>query len=346
MSYSAGIGGGDPGGVVKQDRLRVETLRVWSMLFVIMFVIMIVGSPAGAVDAATPQHASEIAPLQQTHPEETKNDGDPKQASGTPPPIIIHVHPAEKTDSERAEETQERHEKAKLDRQLVELTADLAKFTKGLFAATIALFVATAGLAYFGWRQSKDMGKSIAAAQKSADAALLQAKVMVSSERPYVIPHGPVLDGFGELVNGVGENRSVRIRYEIDNRGKGIAFLDTHATGHEIRQDDVGLPMPNPTTPGLGRMPLGPGSKFTSDAVFASFEISEIDLFMMQKGIKSLFVYGYFRYFGLVGNARKTGFIFEFQAREEDVEQSTFVTHPSAEWWFDEEENAPRPQGS
>src|SRR3954469_24002196 len=95
-----------------------------------------------------PAHSQSIPPDQSPAPDQT---------SRSTAPTIIQIHPAEKTEAERAEEAKERHEKTELGRRLVDLTAELARFTAGLFYATIALFTATAFLAFFGWRQSRDM---------------------------------------------------------------------------------------------------------------------------------------------------------------------------------------------
>ena len=55
-----------------------------------------------------------------------------------------------------------------------------------LFLATIGLFIATGALGYFAFRQMRDMETSIAATQKSADAAAAAADAAVASERATV----------------------------------------------------------------------------------------------------------------------------------------------------------------
>jgi hypothetical protein len=68
----------------------------------------------------------------------------------------------------------------------VELTGNLAKYTWLLFLATAGLVLGTISLAGVGFWQVLDNKRAIAAAQTSADAALLQARAAVNAERPYV----------------------------------------------------------------------------------------------------------------------------------------------------------------
>jgi hypothetical protein len=117
--------------------------------------------------------------------EATKADGSAKSDKNKTeaPPVVVNVVPPPKTQEETDEDRRERKEKAELDRKLVELTADLAWFTAGLFAATAALVVATGALAYYAFRQSRDMRESISAAKDSADIARLS---LISTQRAYV----------------------------------------------------------------------------------------------------------------------------------------------------------------
>lgn len=106
------------------------------------------------------------------------------------PPIVVNVLPPQKTDSEVEDERQERKEKAELDRRLVALTADLALFTVGLFAATAALVLATAALAYYAFKQSRDMKTSIKISEEAATTSRQQVKLsreaLISTERAFV----------------------------------------------------------------------------------------------------------------------------------------------------------------
>ena len=116
-----------------------------------------------------------------TQPQEQKPAADnkaaqPDQKKAEAPPIIVNVLPTPKTDHEAEDERQERKEKAELDRRLVALTADLAFFTAGLFAATAALVLATIALAYYAFKQSRDVKASLRLADKAARAAELSVK--------------------------------------------------------------------------------------------------------------------------------------------------------------------------
>jgi hypothetical protein len=110
----------------------------------------------------------------QTQPNPTQQSPAANQQNPIQPPLTINVLPTPKTDAERAEDARERKEKAGLDRRLVKFTADLAAYTARLYYATLAvaiatifLVVATAGLAVFGFVQSRDTKTSIEIARKA-----------------------------------------------------------------------------------------------------------------------------------------------------------------------------------
>ena len=93
-------------------------------------------------------------------------------------PLIVKVAPAQKTDTERADETKERERmaeaernKIKADSDIVKYTGELASFTRYLFYATVALGIATIGLLVAAYFQSRDTKRAIIAAERSADAA-------------------------------------------------------------------------------------------------------------------------------------------------------------------------------
>jgi hypothetical protein len=139
--------------------------------------------------------------------------------------------PVPKTEAEAAEEGRERAVKAELDRKLVDLTGELAEFTRGLFiatvilaVATIGLLIATAGLAYFAYRQSRDMKASIAvsdaaarAAQKSAEVA---EKSLFEANRPFIVI-SPL-----ELCEANEFQARPHIHFGLRNSGKGVAIVN------------------------------------------------------------------------------------------------------------------------
>jgi len=127
----------------------------------------------------------------QTQPSAAQQNPAANQQAPAQPPIIVNVLPAPKTEAERTEEAREREEKTDLDRRLVKFTADLASYTERLYyptlavpIATIFLVLATAGLAVFGFVQSRDMKASVAAAQRAAEAANLSAQASINVQLP------------------------------------------------------------------------------------------------------------------------------------------------------------------
>jgi hypothetical protein len=185
----------------------------------------------GVVFGCLPVQSQEPSPStgeprqpEQTQAQPAQQSPSSNQQSAAPPPIIVNVHPAPKTEEEAAQERHERHEKSELDRRLVDLTAELAYFTAGLFAATIALFNATAGLAFFGWRQSKDMKASIVVAKVAADAAKESADVakdtLVATNRPWISVGISI--GSDLTYDGQGDARVI-INFVLKNVGKSPA---------------------------------------------------------------------------------------------------------------------------
>jgi hypothetical protein len=112
---------------------------------------------------------------------------EPQSQPAAQPPITVNVLPTPKTEAERAEEANERQEKAERDRQMVKFTTGLYYATIGLAAATIFLVIAITGLGVFALVQSRHLKASIAAAAK-AKLASDQSAVATSQQqfRAYV----------------------------------------------------------------------------------------------------------------------------------------------------------------
>jgi len=166
---------------------------------------------------------------EQPQPSRTQNTTPGEQQRTAPPPIIVNVLPAQKTEEEAAQEHQEREEKAKLDRRTVDLTAELAHFTAGLYYATVVLAVATVllvfatgGLGYFAYRQARDMKIFVAATEKTARAAEKSADTAEDAftklERPYVF-----LFGVRALEQ---EDGFPLVKFSIANYGKTPAIIE------------------------------------------------------------------------------------------------------------------------
>ena len=140
--------------------------------------LALIGDSVAQSKWPSPPRRPEPSQQEQTHPGGDQQSPAPNQQAAPQLPPVINIMPAPKTEAEAAEEGRERAVKAELDRKLVDLTGELAEFTRGLFiatvilaGATIGLLIATAGLAYFAYRQSRDMKASIAVSGAAAKAA-------------------------------------------------------------------------------------------------------------------------------------------------------------------------------
>ena len=149
-------------------------------------------------------------------------------------PVVVKVLPTEKTQTELRNDV----EKQESDRQLVKLTGDLARYTELLFIATVVLAVATAGLVGFGYFQSRDAKRSIAAAETSARIA---ERALTELERPYLF----ILD-YNWLLTETAKAGGLKcgLVYSVANGGKLPAFIKAVKVGIRIGEsipsmDDV-----------------------------------------------------------------------------------------------------------
>jgi low affinity Fe/Cu permease len=138
-------------------------------------------------------------------------------------PLIIQVVPSPKTEEDRDNEAAGRQriaesgrKKEQSDTDLVKYTAQLARFTRWLFYATIILGVATIGLLVAAFVQSRDTKRSIAASEKSADAA-------TKSLREAIHPH--VTINQLDLREADESQPSPHIHFGLTNIGKGTAIV-------------------------------------------------------------------------------------------------------------------------
>jgi hypothetical protein len=131
-------------------------------------------------------------------------------------PLIIKVVPSPKTEEDRANEAADRQRMAESERNKEQSDTDLARFTKGLFYATIILGGATIGLLIAAFVQSRDTKRSIAASEKSADAA-------TKSLREAIHPH--VTINQLDLREADESQPSPHIHFGLTNIGKGAAIV-------------------------------------------------------------------------------------------------------------------------
>jgi hypothetical protein len=230
-----------------------------------------------------PSLSEPTQPKQEKAPADNKA-AQPDQQKTDPPPIVVNVLPAQKSDHEAEEDRKERKEKAELDRRLVDLTGDLAWFTAALFAATAALVVATTALAYYAFKQSRDMKASIKAAQQSAIAAERAAdiaeKAIELSESASLIVDNWGVEKWGSPQPAIG--------FQIVNAGRNVAEVLEIVCRAPSAQD---LP-PEPDYQGAPQSPcalVAAGSRKASNIIPT---LTPEQIAAIEGGELSLFVYG------------------------------------------------------
>lgn len=168
---------------------------------------------------------SAVAYSQSPNSVNAKQPSDQLQKTTAQPPVVVKLLPHQKSDTEVAEERQERAEKSALEKKLVDLTEALAEYTRNLFYATVALVIVTGGLVVFAKIQSSDTKASIAVAKESADAA-------VNVSKPFLFPRATrlaTLHPIGDIADGTKHNPEVALIFEN--------FGETPAILREVRVD-------------------------------------------------------------------------------------------------------------
>jgi hypothetical protein len=87
-----------------------------------------------------------------------------------------------------------------------------------------------------------------------------------------------------------------------------------------------------------GQLPLGPDSKWQSDAPFDVFQITDTDRNDLLDLRKILYIHGYVRYYDLFRVLRRTGFMFEYTTSRDAPEGGVFVMCPHSMWYDMEEQ--------
>lgn len=172
-------------------------------------------------------------------PSKTSQQNSAQQERGTDnSPVVVKILPTEKSKTELATEK----EKQESDKQLVELTGDLAKYTKLLFIATALLVIATAGLVVFGFIQSSDSKRSIAAAETSAAVA---ERALTDLERPWLFL-ASVSIRFNPSATGLLEPNRWFLKLHWKNVGRAPAIVDECLFSIELKKNLPETPVYNP----------------------------------------------------------------------------------------------------
>ncbi len=222
-------------------------------------------------------------------------------------------------------EKSDKLEKSELDRRLVDLTHDLARFTGGLFYATLALFVATAVLAWFAFRQSRDMklsmriaGDATAAAKASANAAeqsVNQARENFRLEKRAYVAHMPNGAHFEMVKAAAGYFPLGPVKYFEINQGATPALRVKMFVC--IRQ--------------------GANSPPNFDGPFEQLEVMRMvhpgqnigKIVGTQTSKDAFFLYGFVKYFDIFGSRWKRRFAFGHDPDRPKKGQDAWIAHSS-----------------
>lgn len=200
-------------------------------------------------------------------------------------PVIIKISPAQKSETETAEDAKERQEKAELDRKLVDFNRDLAYYTKVLAWVAGLQFLALVGQVIFlrlAFRESK----------RAADIAR---DAMVAGERAFVF--ATQVNSFWELDQGTGLYHW-RFRPTWQNSGDTPTKIMTIHTECVLRDTPLplGFNFNYPTNEiGTGGL-IPPKITHMGGLVPRSAAISPQDILDVQAGRKYLYLWGWARY--------------------------------------------------
>lgn len=195
-----------------------------------LVILLMLGTPA---IAQSPGHQTEI---KQPPAANTNNKNSDLKADAPQQHFTINVVSPPKSEDERKEEVADRKKKAETDAKITEYTSQLADFTKGLFFATVALCFATIGLLVLGLFQSRDVKRSVEAAEKSAAAATKQAddsnRALTHIERPYIFVFDisrlkkEYVEGYDVDEDDDFQYFDLKVTYSVANYGKIPAVIN------------------------------------------------------------------------------------------------------------------------
>ena len=184
---------------------------------------------------------------------------------------------------------------------------------------------------------------SLRLARISNEAAIESVRVARNADRPYISPIVPTVSGWKAVVTGT--YNLVQIHLNPRNIGKGVGFIHSIGFAHEICFEGEQGGKPLTITDDFGRVPVSPDSELTDFGPNAAFPIPDHERDRLISHDRTLYIYGYIRYFDVFGVFRRTGFMFELVPVSFDPEDSPFAMCPHT-YWYDEEEREEKPKPS
>jgi hypothetical protein len=246
----------------------------------------------------------------------------PAQPTNTQPngslqsPFFVQAIPGAQTAEERAQEAEDREEKKSADRWLV-------RWTAALFLATLGLIVATLILAYFAFRQMRDMEASIAVAEKSADAAKdaanaanITADAAVRAAQAHVYPVVENENVVGTVRSGISDSQQIKVSYRLRNYGKTPAIIKVAGAElvHGIRSE--------PPEQIIGELSfvevvevLAPNATTDPPTVCSLRNFSSADIKSIREGETTIWLHGFIEYKDVMGLDRRLEYWWWYERR-------------------------------
>lgn len=203
-------------------------------------------------------------------------------------------------------------------------------------AAQAAFFVVQLSIMREGM---KDATIAANAARDGAVAAVESARIARSAERPYIGPIKAELSyPGGDFIPE--EGMPLTLEMDLQNFGKGLAFLLGYGIAHEVCQEgqEGGKPLIEPER--FHGIRLSPGSIFKTKASYGLIRVPIKEYESFIDGSKCFFLYGYLRYLDLFGVIRRTSFSYEYITPPDD-RKPLLVLNVRPNLWYDFEEDRP-----
>jgi hypothetical protein len=149
-------------------------------------------------------------------------------------PFAVKIIPTKESEEKAANDTKDREEKMELDRKLVQFNSDLAYYTKVLAWVAGLQFLALIV-------QGVVFALTLGATRKAANAADLNARAVIDTERPYIYISriDPLLrDSDGETYPGIRVISIVELKVVIKNYGRTPAIFKQVSSQLRLSKDD------------------------------------------------------------------------------------------------------------
>jgi hypothetical protein len=176
------------------------------------------------------------------------------------------------------------------------------------------------------------------AAARAARASVYAVRIMRNADRPYLTPFEPILENWAKAIITKNDYELMEVRLDITNIGMGVGFIAAYGIAHEICPYGAHGSKELTIRDGFARLPLHPDGKLETSAPFDVFQIAADERAALIQYERTLYIYGYVRYYDFFGIYRRTGFMFEFVPVRDQPEKSTFIMTPNPGWWYDVEE--------